>query len=96
MPLKLGMLGMWHTHADGIVRQVADHADEFTLAGFWDPDPKVAADRSRKWQARVKDLRVFDDPDKLRRFASFVNAPEARIARASAVFAASEKKRAAT
>lgn len=65
MPLKLAMIGMWHTHADGIVRQVADHPDEFSLVGFWDPDQKVSADRSRKWQARIKDLRVFDDPDKL-------------------------------
>jgi predicted dehydrogenase len=65
MPFKLAMLGMWHTHADGIVRQVADHADEFALVGFWDSDPKVAADRAQKWQARIKNLRVFDSPDKL-------------------------------
>jgi predicted dehydrogenase len=65
MPLKLGMLGMWHTHADGIVRQVASHPDEFSLVGFWDPDPKVAAERSRKWQPSIKDLRVFDSAAKL-------------------------------
>ena len=34
--MKLGMLGMWHTHADGIVRQVAEHPDEFSLVGFDD------------------------------------------------------------
>ena len=37
--MNLAMLGMWHTHADGIVRQVAEHPDEFSLVGFYDPDP---------------------------------------------------------
>ena len=32
-PMKLGMLGMWHSHAHGIVRQVAEHQDEFRLVG---------------------------------------------------------------
>ena len=48
MPIKLGMLGMWHTHADGIVRQVAEHPDEFSLVGFYDPDPAVVGAQSRK------------------------------------------------
>src|SRR5262245_56958013 len=30
-PMRLGMLGMWHSHADGIVRQVSEHPDEFQL-----------------------------------------------------------------
>ena len=34
MALKLGMLGMWHTHADGIVRRGVGHPDGFTLVGF--------------------------------------------------------------
>src|SRR5438874_532672 len=46
-PMKLGMLGMWHTHADGIVRQVAEHPEEFTLVGFHDPDPQVVANRRK-------------------------------------------------
>ncbi|MBY0522196.1 MAG: hypothetical protein K2R98_02290 [Gemmataceae bacterium] len=32
------MLGMWHTHADGIVRLVAAHPREFALVGFHDAD----------------------------------------------------------
>ena len=36
--MKLGMLGMWHTHAEGIVRRVAEHPDEFTLARGKRPD----------------------------------------------------------
>ena len=63
--MKLGMLGMWHTHADGIVRQVAEHSDEFTLAGFYDADPAVVARRRRDWAARIADFRVFREPDQL-------------------------------
>jgi len=48
--MKLGMLGMWHSHADGIVRRVAEHPDEFTLVGFYDSDPRVVADRRTQWQ----------------------------------------------
>ena len=65
MALKLGMLGMWHTHADGIVRQVAAHPEEFTLVGFYDPDPKVVADRQKQWADRVPNFRVFARPDQL-------------------------------
>ncbi|HXG10209.1 MAG TPA: Gfo/Idh/MocA family oxidoreductase [Gemmataceae bacterium] len=65
MPLKLGMLGMWHTHADGIVRRVAEHPEEFTLAGFYDPDPEVVADRRRRWAPLIPNFRVFDKPEQL-------------------------------
>jgi predicted dehydrogenase len=65
--MKLGMLGMWHTHADGIVRQVAEHAQEFTLVGFYDPDPKVVAARRKQWEPRLAKFRVFDSPERLLR-----------------------------
>jgi predicted dehydrogenase len=65
MPMRLGMLGMWHTHAEGIVRQVADHPKEFTLAGFHDPDPKLAAERRKRWLPRIANLRLFDRPEEL-------------------------------
>jgi predicted dehydrogenase len=65
MPLKLGMLGMWHSHANGIVNQVAAHPKEFTLVGFWDPDPKVVADRRQRWEPRLPNFRVFDTPERL-------------------------------
>ncbi len=67
MPLKLGMLGMWHTHADGIVRQVVEHPNEFTLVGFHDADPKVIADRRRQWGTKVPAYRVFESPEQLLR-----------------------------
>src|SRR5437868_4928181 len=65
MTVKLAMLGMWHTHADGILRQVAAHADEFALAGFWDPDPAVVARRRKEWQPKIPGFRVFDAPELL-------------------------------
>src|SRR5262245_18637764 len=65
MPLKLGMLGMWHTHADGIVRQVAEHPDEFSLVGFYDPDPQVVLAQGKKWEPRIGNFRVFGKPDEL-------------------------------
>jgi predicted dehydrogenase len=63
--MKLGMLGMWHSHADGIVRRVAENPDEFALVGFYDPDPAVVADRRKQWEPRLKDFRVFDRPEQL-------------------------------
>lgn len=65
MPFRLGMLGMWHVHADGIVRQVAAHPKDFTLVGFHDPDPNVVAERSKRWEPLVGKLRLFDKPQAL-------------------------------
>lgn len=65
MPLRLAMLGMWHTHADGIVRQVAEHPKEFTLAGFYDRDAQLVARRRKEWEPRLGELRVFDKPEAL-------------------------------
>lgn len=59
MPLKLGMLGMWHTHADGLLRQVAAHPDEFAIAGCFDPDPTVVAARRKAWEPLLPDFRVY-------------------------------------
>jgi predicted dehydrogenase len=67
MPLKLAMLGMWHTHADGMVRQVVEHPNEFTLVGFYDPDPQVVAIRRRQWGMKVPSFRVLDSPEQLLR-----------------------------
>ncbi len=63
MPLKLGMLGMWHAHAAGIVRQVAEHPDEFTLAGFYDSDPQIVAAQSKRWEPLLKNFRVYEKPE---------------------------------
>jgi predicted dehydrogenase len=67
MPMKLAMLGMWHTHAPGIVRQAAAHPKEFELVGFYDPDPKLLAARRKQWSTLVPKMRVFDKPDQLLR-----------------------------
>jgi predicted dehydrogenase len=63
--MKLGMLGMWHTHAEGIVRQVSQHPDEFTLIGFYDPNPAVVTDRRKRWEALIPGFRVFEKPEQL-------------------------------
>jgi predicted dehydrogenase len=67
MPMRLGMLGMWHSHADGIVRQVVEHPDEFRLVGFHDANPEVVAARRQSWSSKVPGFRVFDRPDDLLR-----------------------------
>jgi len=63
MPLKLGMLGMWHSHAGGVVREIAAHPDEFELVAAWDPEPAVVKDRSAAWSSRLPNLRVLDRPE---------------------------------
>jgi predicted dehydrogenase len=65
MSLKLAMLGMWHTHANGIVQQVAAHPEEFRLVGFWDSDPQVVADRKKAWEGKLPGFRLFDSPGAL-------------------------------
>jgi predicted dehydrogenase len=59
------MTRIWHTHADGIVRRVAENPEEFRLVGFWDPDPKVIAEREKTWKPRLPGYRVFDRPEQL-------------------------------
>ena len=63
--MKLGMLGMWHAHADGIVRRVAENPREFTLVGFHDPDPAIVTQRRKDWEPRIADFRVFEKPEQL-------------------------------
>ena len=67
MPFRLAMLGMWHTHADGIVRQVAEHPGEFTLVGFHDREADVVQRRLQAWEACLGQLRLFDTPEALLR-----------------------------
>lgn len=64
MPLRLALLGLWHPHAPGMVRQIAAHPEEFTLVGCWDPDPALAARRREEWKP-LTDVRVFDSPESL-------------------------------
>lgn len=48
-PLRFGLLGAWHTHTPGLVRQIAAHPDEFQLIAAYDPEPEVVAQRQREW-----------------------------------------------
>lgn len=65
MPLKLGMLGMWHSHSTGIVRRVSENPDEFSLVAFYDPDPQVVAEKRKLWEPLIPGLRVFDKPEQV-------------------------------
>src|SRR5947208_69379 len=65
MPLRLAMLGMWHTHDDGIVRQIVEHPNEFTLVGFYGREAEVIARRRKQWEARLGKLNVFDKAETL-------------------------------
>lgn len=66
MPLRLGMLGMWHTHADGLLRQIVEHPKEFTFIGGYDREAQVVAERRKQWGPRLGGtLRVFDKPEQL-------------------------------
>src|SRR5947209_11067992 len=62
---RFALLGMWHTHADGMVRQLAAHPADFTLVGAHDPDPRLADDRRRRWAPLLPDLRLFPRPEDL-------------------------------
>jgi predicted dehydrogenase len=65
MPFRFGMLGTWHTHADGLVRQIAEYPKEFTLVGVYERDAQVLAQRRKGWTPRLGNLRVFDKPEQL-------------------------------
>jgi predicted dehydrogenase len=64
-PLRLGMLGMWHSHADGIVSRVAENPKEFELAGFYDPEKAVVEEKSRRWAPKIPGFKVFEKPEQL-------------------------------
>ena len=64
-PMRLAMLGMWHSHADGIVNRVAENPKEFTLVGFHDPDPEVAAEKRRRWEPKIPGFKLFEKPEQL-------------------------------
>jgi len=55
------MLGTWHSHAEGVVRRVAEHPGEFRLTALWDPE--VAKDRAARWKQWIPDLRFLDRPE---------------------------------
>jgi predicted dehydrogenase len=64
-PMRLAMLGMWHSHADGIVNRVAENPKEFTLVGFHDPDPEVVAEKRKRWEPKIPGFKLFDRPEQL-------------------------------
>lgn len=53
MPVRFGLLGCWHPHADGMVRRIAEHPAEFSLVAAFESDTHVAAQRKAAWSSRV-------------------------------------------
>lgn len=64
-PLKFGILGAWHTHTPGLVRQIISHPDEFQLLGVYDPDPEVIAVRQAEWSPSIPSLKFCRSPDEV-------------------------------
>ena len=50
MPIRLGILGMWHVHTAGLVSQIAKYPEEFELVGGFDPEPQVVQQRQQAWE----------------------------------------------
>lgn len=65
MVLRLGMIGMWHVHAEGLVRRAAEHPDEFQFLCFHDPDPSVAAERHGRWREWFPGSSLVDRPSEV-------------------------------
>lgn len=65
MPIRLGILGMWHVHAAGLVQQIAAHPDEFQLVGGFDPEPQVVAERQSRWKSLLPDFTWHTSADSL-------------------------------
>ncbi|MGC3970107.1 MAG: Gfo/Idh/MocA family oxidoreductase [Pirellulales bacterium] len=65
MPFRLGLLGVWHPHAPGMVRQIAAHPGEFELVGCWDPNRELLEQRREQWSALQPSLCLFDSADAL-------------------------------
>jgi predicted dehydrogenase len=65
MPFRLALLGVWHPHAPGMVRQIAAHPEEFELVGCWDADRAMVEQRRSQWSSLLPDLRWFDSADDL-------------------------------
>jgi predicted dehydrogenase len=65
MPFRLALLGVWHPHAPGMVRQIAAHPEEFELVGCWDGDRTMVEQRRSQWSSLLPGLRWFDSADEL-------------------------------
>lgn len=65
MALRIGLLGMWHVHAGGLVARLAAEPDCFQLVGGYDPDPAVVERRRHEWTPLVDGFRTFARPEDL-------------------------------
>lgn len=63
MSMRLAMLGMRHTHAEGLVHQIATHPEEFQLVGGFDPDKEIATERTTRWATQLDGFERFSTPE---------------------------------
>jgi predicted dehydrogenase len=63
--MRLGMLGMWHVHATGLVRQIGLHPEEFQLVAGYDADEAVRAARRSEWAGLVPEFACVTTPEEL-------------------------------
>ncbi|MFT5526138.1 MAG: putative dehydrogenase, partial [Pirellulaceae bacterium] len=64
-PLRLGILGMEHAHAPGLVDQISKRPEQFELIGGFDPRSNVAAQRLHLWQQNFPAFQCFASADEL-------------------------------
>ncbi|MFO1020686.1 MAG: Gfo/Idh/MocA family oxidoreductase [Planctomycetales bacterium] len=58
-PFRFAMLGVWHPHATGIVRQIGLHPQEFQLVGCWDSDSQLLSRQKQAWSEFLPDLPTY-------------------------------------
>lgn len=63
MPMRLAMLGMDHPHAEGLVRQIAAHPEEFQLIGGYDANEAAASDCATRWAELLGGFEQFPTAD---------------------------------
>lgn len=64
-PLKFGIIGAWHTHTPGLVRQIIAYPEEFQLIGVYDPEPDVVAVRKQEWSPQLPDLKWCESEEEV-------------------------------
>jgi len=63
MPLKIAILGCWHSHTGMHLREAVKSSDEVELIGMYDPDPENIADKKKRCKEYGIEVPVIDSVD---------------------------------